>query len=80
MRNPIHQLEIDHRKMYTEFCDVCYDMLMEDHVTHEDHMDFVKAFVDPKMMHEAFRGGMAPVIAPRESIATVRRLATIASS
>jgi len=49
--------------MYTEFCDVCYDMLMEDPVTHEDHMDFVKAFVNPKMMHEAFRCGPVPVIA-----------------
>ncbi len=62
-KNHIHQIEIDHRKMFLDFCDISYDMIMEDLETHEGHLDIVLSFTEPDRMHKQFRCGNAPVIA-----------------
>ena len=57
MKNPIRQLEIDHRQMFMDFCDISYDMLMEDSAAQEGYDVLLSSFLNKNRMHMALQAG-----------------------
>jgi len=61
MKHQIHQLEIDHRRAFIDFCEISYDMIMDEDEIETGLVD-ASMFKCPKLMHKAFRDGHTALV------------------